>query len=288
MSVFSRIHTFGRMIKFSHSIFALPFALAGATLASVEKGISREQVLWIIMAMVAARSAAMGFNRLVDRDVDALNPRTRNRELPQGVIAPGSVALFVIVAAAAFLFASYRLNPLCLLLAPVALAVILSYSYFKRFTWASHFFLGLALGIAPMGAWIAVTGSIRPEPLLLTVAVLTWVAGFDIIYACQDYAFDTQSGLFSIPQRIGVRNALIVARLLHVVTIAALLAIKWVFGLHLIYLTGVLVVTAILIYEHSLVRHDDLSRVNLAFFTTNGVISVVYFMGVLGDVWMTP
>jgi 4-hydroxybenzoate polyprenyltransferase len=286
VTILSRIVTFGRMIKFSHSVFALPFALAGATLAAAGHGITAQQVGWIVAAMVGARSAAMGFNRLADRDVDALNPRTRHRELPAGVIAPGTVAAFVVVAAAFFVLAAYNLNRLCFFLSPAALGVILSYSYLKRYTWASHFVLGLSLGLAPMGAWIAVTGAIAPEPLLLTLAVLTWVAGFDIIYACQDYAFDVRHGLFSIPQRLGIRRGLLVARGLHVLTVAALLSIKWAFGLHLIYLTGVGLVAAILIYEHTLVRPDDLSKVNVAFFTTNGVVSIVYFICTVGDVVM--
>lgn len=274
------------MIKFSHSVFALPFALAGATLAATVSGITWAQAGWIVMAMVSARTAAMGFNRLVDRDIDAANPRTRNRELPRGIIAPHTVGVFVVASSLIFVFAAYNLNRLCFLLSPVALAVILSYSLLKRWTWTSHFFLGLSLGIAPMGAWIAVTGAFDPEPLWLTAAVLTWVAGFDIIYACQDYAFDLTHGLFSIPQRIGISGALWTARALHVITVVSLLAIKWVFGLQAVYLIGVMLVALILIYEHSLVRADDLSKVNVAFFTTNGIVSLVYFVFTLGDVVM--
>lgn len=284
MSIFSRIAVFGRMIKFSHSIFALPFALAGATLAAMSHDVTWIQVVWIIAAMASARSAAMGFNRLVDRDVDALNPRTKNRELPQGLIKPGTVSLFIVFWSAVFIFSAYQLNTLCFLLSPVALLVVLSYSYLKRFTWAAHFVLGLSLGIAPVGAWIAITGTFDPAPLWLTLAVLTWVAGFDIIYACQDYAFDTEHGLFSIPQRLGIHGALMTARLLHVVTVGALLAVKFVFGLHTVYLVGVIAVAVILVYEHSLVRADDLSKVNIAFFTTNGIISIVYFVCTIGDV----
>ena len=280
----SHIVTFGRMIKFSHSVFALPFALAGATLAATVAGITWEQVVWIIVAMVGARTAAMGFNRLVDRDVDAANPRTTNRELPQGIIQPGTVKNFVVVSSLVFIFAAYNLNNLCFVLSPVALAVVLSYSYLKQWTWASHFMLGLALGIAPVGAWIAVTGTLAPEPILLTIAVLTWTAGFDIIYACQDYEFDVSNELYSVPQRLGIGRALFVARVLHVITVLCLLAIKWVFGLEILYLIGVTLVAIILIYEHTLVSADDLSKVNIAFFTTNGVISVVYFLFTMGDV----
>ncbi|MEE2709295.1 MAG: UbiA-like polyprenyltransferase [Gemmatimonadota bacterium] len=280
----SHIVTFGRMIKFSHSVFALPFALAGATLAAKVAGIGWQQVAWIVVAMVGARTAAMGFNRLVDRDVDAVNPRTRNRELPRGNIQPGTVRGFVVVSSLVFFFAAYSLNQLCFYLSPVALAVVLSYSYLKRWTWASHFMLGLALGIAPVGAWIAVTGMLDPKPLLLTMAVLTWTAGFDIIYACQDYEFDIANGLFSVPQRLGIGPALIVARSLHVIAVLCLLAMKWVFGLEILYLVGVILVTIILIYEHTLVSANDLSNVNIAFFSTNGVVSVVYFLFTMGDV----
>ena len=284
MSIFSRVVTFGRMIKFSHSIFALPFALAGATLAAAAVGITWQQVMWIIVAMVGARTAAMGFNRLVDRDVDALNPRTQNRELPRGIIKPATVTAFVLLSSLLFFIAAYNLNRLCFMLSPVALGVVLSYSYLKRWTWASHFVLGLALGIAPVGAWIAVTGTLDPEPILLTLAVMTWVAGFDVIYACQDYGFDVNHGLFSIPQRIGIRRALLVARGLHVLTVICLLAIKWVFGLQFLYLAGVVIVAVVIVYEHSLVSADDLSKVNVAFLTTNGIISIVYFLFTIGDV----
>ncbi|MBM3264659.1 MAG: UbiA family prenyltransferase [candidate division Zixibacteria bacterium] len=285
MTFFDRIVVYGRMIKFSHSVFALPFAFSGAALAADEHGITPAQVGWILAAMVGARSAAMGFNRLVDRHIDALNPRTANRELPRGVIAPGTVAGFVAIASALFVFAAYNLNPLCFALSPVALGVVFSYSYLKRFTWTSHFMLGLSLGIAPIGAWIAITGAFAFEPILLTLAVLTWVAGFDIIYACQDYEFDTRHGLFSIPQRLGIGRALMTARILHVGTVAALISVGGVFSLHSLYLVGVAIVSLMLVYEHALVRANDLSRVNVAFFTVNGIIGVVYFFFTVGAVW---
>ena len=280
----SQIVVYGRMIKFSHSIFALPFALSGAALASITAPVSMEAIVWIIVAMVGARSAAMGFNRLVDRDVDAANPRTSARELPKGVIRPKQVGVFVVVSCLAFIYAAYRLNPLCLALAPIALLVVLSYSYLKRWTWASHFVLGLGLGIAPVGAWIAVTGRLDPEPLLLALAVLTWTAGFDIIYSCQDFEFDSAAGLFSIPQRLGISRALFLSRLLHVATVICLAFMEWVFDLEVLYLIGVGLVALILVYEHTLVRADDLSKINMAFFTTNGVISVVYFLFTVSDV----
>ena len=283
-SVIGSVATFGRMIKLSHSVFALPFALAGAALAARGHGIEGQQVLWIVIAMVSARSAAMGFNRLVDRRIDAKNPRTRDRALPRGWITPRAVAVIVAACCALFVFSAYQLNPLCLKLSPLALLVILSYSFFKRFTWATHLVLGLALGIAPVGAWIAVTGSFDPAPLWLCAAVLTWVAGFDIIYACQDYAFDASHGVHSIPRRLGVRSALLTARLLHAATVLALLAVYQVFELHTLYLCGTALVTGILIYEHSLVRADDLSKIDAAFFNANGLVSVVYFAFMLGDI----
>ena len=272
------------MIKLSHSVFALPFALAGATLAARTHGIEWQQVAWIVIAMVSARSAAMGFNRLADREMDAENPRTRDRALPRGWITPRAVAFIVAACSLLFVFSAYQLNPLCLKLSPLALLVILSYSFFKRFTWATHLVLGLALGIAPLGAWIAVTGTFDPEPLWLSAAVLTWVAGFDIIYACQDYAFDVSHGVHSIPRRLGVRLALLTARLLHVATVMTLLAVYQVFELHALYLCGTALVTGMLAYEHMLVKAHDLSRIDVAFFNVNGLVSVVYFAFMLGDI----
>ncbi len=283
-SVIGSVAAFGRMIKLSHSVFALPFALAGAALAARSHGIEWQQVAWIVIAMVSARSAAMGFNRLADREMDAKNPRTRDRALPRGWITPRAVAVIVAACCALFVFSAYQLNPLCLKLSPLALLVILSYSLFKRFTWATHLVLGLALGIAPVGAWIAVTGTFDPAPLWLSAAVLTWVAGFDIIYACQDYAFDVSHGVHSIPRRLGVRSALLTARLLHAATVLALLAVYQVFELHTLYLCGTALVTGLLIYEHTLVRADDLSKTDAAFFNANGLVSVVYFAFILGDI----
>ncbi len=284
MSMIGSIAVFGQMIKISHSVFALPFALAGAALAARSHGIEWQQVAWIVVAMVAARSAAMGFNRLADRKMDARNPRTRDRALPRGWITPRAVALIVATWCLLFVFAAYQLNPLCLILSPIALLVILSYSYFKRFTWATHLVLGFSLGIAPMGAWIAVTGTIDAAPLWLTAAVLTWVAGFDIIYACQDYTFDVAHGVHSIPRRLGLRSALVTARLLHVVTVVALLAVYHVFDLHVLYLCGTALVAGMLVYEHRLVRADDLSKIDIAFFNTNGLISMVYLVFTICDI----
>ncbi len=284
MSVIGSVVTFGRMIKLSHSVFALPFALAGAALAARSHGIEWPQAAWIVIAMVSARSAAMGFNRLADRAMDARNPRTSNRALPRGWISPFAVAVIVGVCAALFVFSAYQLNPLCLKLSPVALLVILSYSYFKRFTWATHLVLGLALAIAPMGAWIAVSGTFDPAAIWLSAAVLTWVAGFDIIYACQDYDFDRSHGVHSIPRRLGIRSALLTARLLHGATAVALLAVHQVFELHALYLCGAALAIGMLVYEHTLVKPDDLSKIDVAFFNANGLVSVVYFAFLLGDI----
>lgn len=284
ISVLGAIGVYGRMIKLSHSVFALPFALAGAALAARSHGVEWQQLTWIVVAMVAARSAAMGFNRLADRGMDARNPRTSNRALPRGWISPRTVAAIVGVCSALFVFSAYQLNPLCLKLSPLALLVILSYSYFKRFTWATHLVLGLALGIAPVGAWIAVTGTFDPAPLWLSAAVLTWVAGFDIIYACQDYDFDVSHGVHSIPRRIGIRPALLAARLLHGATALALLAVHQVFELHALYLIGTALAIGMLVYEHTLVKSDDLSKTDVAFFNMNGLVSVVYLAFLLGDI----
>ena len=283
MSDSSPIVTYGRMIRFSHSIFALPFALSGAALAAAVGGITAAQVGWIILAMVAARSAAMGFNRLVDRHIDAANPRTAQRELPQGVVSPRAVWLLVVLSAAALIGAAWKLNPLCLALSPVALFVVGGYSFTKRFTWASHLVLGLGLGLAPLGAWIAVAGQFNPAPVLLGVAVMSWVAGFDILYSCQDHEYDKGVGLHSIPVRFGLVGALRLARLLHVMTIVFMLAVGTVAGMRWIYFAGVGAITLLLCWEHRLVRPDDLTKVNTAFMTANSIISVAYFTFTLTD-----
>lgn len=284
MSAIGSVVVFGRMIKLSHSVFALPFAMAGAALAARSHGLEAQQLVWIVLAMVSARSAAMGFNRLADRVMDGKNPRTRDRALPKGRIAPRAVALIVGACCALFVVSAYQLNDLCLRLSPLALLVILSYSYFKRFTWATHLVLGLALAIAPAGAWIAVTGTFDPAMFWLAAAVLTWVAGFDIIYACQDYEFDVAQGVHSIPRRFGIGPALVAARLLHAATVVFLLAVHQVFDLHALYLCGTVLATGMLVYEHTLVKPDDLSKIDVAFFNTNGLVSVVYFVFLLGDI----
>lgn len=281
--VFDRVMTYGRMIKFGHSIFALPFAFSGAALAAVQNGILPIQVIWIVVAMVGARSAAMGFNRLIDREMDAANPRTANRELPKGVISPFAVKVLIVISSAVLVFAAYMLNPLCLMLSPVALGIVFLYSYSKRFTWATQLFLGVALALAPIGAWVAVTGRLDVEILLLGGAVLMWVAGFDVIYSCQDAAFDKQFGMYSIPQRFGVGKALIIARCFHLIAFVFMLSVGHVFGLGVVYFMGVFAVGGVLIYEHVLVRNQDLSKAGMASLTMNGVVSVVYFVGTIGD-----
>jgi len=270
------------MIKWEHSIFALPFALCGAMLAAGGFP-SPRQLLWIVVAMVAARSAAMAFNRWADASIDAANPRTSTRALPAGQLTPAFVATFVAVSSAIFIFAASQLNRLALLLSPVALAVLLLYSYTKRVTRWSHLVLGFALGIAPSAAWIAVRGSLDPRILLLTAAVTFWVGGFDVLYACQDFEFDRQSGLHSIPRYVGISSALWIARGFHLVMVGLLIALLIVFGLGKIAAIGVLAVILLLLYEHSLVHPKDLSKLNAAFFTMNGVISVLFFVFVAGD-----
>lgn len=285
MALLHAVTTYGRMIKFSHSIFALPFALSGAALAAAQSGISGLQIVWIVVAMVGARSAAMGFNRLVDRRIDADNPRTAQRELPSGQVAPGAVVALVVLSSAGLLLAAWQLNPLCLYLAPLVLAVLFFYSLTKRFTWASHLVLGLSLGGAPLGAWIAVTGGIALTPLLLCASVLTWVAGFDIIYACQDRDYDVQVGLHSIPARFGLERALHIARLLHVVAVVLMVLIGLHANMGWVYGIGVLVIASLLVWEHRLVRPDDLARVNMAFLNLNAIISVVYFVCTVLDLF---
>ena len=263
------------MIKIEHTLFALPFALLGAVLAA--NGIpTLRQLVWIGVAMVGARSTAMAFNRIVDREYDARNPRTRSRALPAGLLSVGFVWMFTIVAAALFLLAAAMLNRLTLMLAPVALASVLLYSFTKRWTLLSHFVLGWCLAIAPTGAWIAVRGAIdSPIPLLLSLFVLLWTAGFDVLYACQDYDFDVIEGLHSVPRTFGISGSLWIARGLHVAAFAALIALYLTTRLGTVALIGVIATGVLLIYQHRLVKADDLSRLNAAFFTTNAFVSVI-------------
>jgi 4-hydroxybenzoate polyprenyltransferase len=277
------------MIKFEHSVFALPFALTGALLAFREGGFIAAEIggklAWIIVAMVGARSAAMAFNRLVDATIDGRNPRTKMRHLPAGMLSRGFSWGFVAASAILFFMAAAALNPLCLMLAPLALGIVFFYSFTKRFTSFSHLVLGVSLGIAPAAAWIAVRGSLDPRILWLTAAVTFWTAGFDVIYSCQDFDFDRAEGLFSVPRVLGIAGALRVAQTLHVLMILCLLAL--VHSLHLggLALAGVAAIVTLLIYEHSLVKADDLSRVNAAFFTMNGYVSVLFLVFWAADIF---
>jgi 4-hydroxybenzoate polyprenyltransferase len=276
--------TFGRMIKFEHTIFALPFALAAAAIAARGHGLSVARVAGIIVAMAGARTAAMGFNRIADRHIDAKNPRTARRELPAGAVTLRAAWTLTLVAAATFVAAAAFLGPLCLALSPVALVFLFGYSFTKRFTFLCHLFLGLAISSGPAGAWIAVRGDFGLVPGLLMIAVACWIAGFDILYALADRDFDRGAGLHSIPARFGVTGALVISAALHAVTLGALLALASVAHLGAPYLVGVAIVAALLVYEHAIVRPSDLSRLDAAFFTLNGYVSVVFFVATLADV----
>jgi 4-hydroxybenzoate polyprenyltransferase len=271
------------MIKFEHTVFAMPFALTSAVVAA--NGFPEWRILgWIVVAMVGARSAAMAFNRIADLRFDADNPRTKERALPRGLVSVTEAWAFVLAAAALLFVASWKLNPLALALSPVALAVVMGYSYTKRFTSWSHVVLGLALGIAPVGAWIAVKGTIQLPPIILAACVTLWTAGFDIIYSLQDVDFDSKAGLFSIPKRLGVARALMVSRLMHVTVMALLALFGWSAGLGTIYYVGVVIVGLLIACEHSLVSPKDLSKLNVAFFTMNGCVSVLLFGFAVVDV----
>jgi 4-hydroxybenzoate polyprenyltransferase len=284
VSLLRAVATFGRMVKFSHTVFALPFALAAASLAAAGHGITVAQIVAILIAMVGARTAAMGFNRIVDRHIDAANPRTAGRELPTGKVSlPAAIALTTL-SAALFVAAAAWLGPLCLYLSPVVLVLVLGYSLTKRFTWLCHLFLGLAIGSAPAAAWIAVRGQIDAPALWLSLAVATWIAGFDVLYALADRDFDRRAGIFSIPARFGVAAALVISALLHLISIAALLAVGQAAGLGWIYFAGMVVVVLVLIGEHAILRPSDLSRLNVAFFNLNGYVSLIYFAATLTEV----
>lgn len=263
------------LVKFSHTIFALPFAL-GAMLIAAQGLPAWNIVGWILLAMVGARTAAMGFNRIVDRHIDAKNPRTANREIPAGKIKVWQAALLVIISSALFIFAAWSLNPLAFLLSFPTLALLLGYSYCKRFTSLAHFVLGLCLGIAPMGAWIAVKGKFELAPIMLTLAVMFWVAGFDVIYATMDDAFDRDNGIHSLVQKWGIKGALFGAKIFHAIFIVLMLAFGFLAGLKVLFPIGVLGIAAFLIYEHALVKVEDIKKINAAFFTVNGIISVIF------------
>ena len=285
-----RIRTVLEMIKFEHSVFALPFALTGALLAAratLHSWPTLRQVLWIVLAMVAARSAAMTLNRIADLRYDKENPRTKMRALATGALSVSFAWTFTMLAVAVFFLAAWQLNPLALKLAPLAIAILFFYSYTKRFTSWSHLFLGFALGISPAAAWIAITGGLNWRMLILCGAVTLWVGGFDVLYACQDVEFDKNAGLYSIPKRFGVARALLIARVMHVGVVALLSWLAYGFGLPWPAWTGIAVVAALLAYEHSLVKANDLSKLNAAFFTVNGYISMLFllFWGAAAALW---
>ena len=284
-AVWTKVATLLEMIKFSHTVFAFPFALMGATLAALASGRppSAAQVGWICLAMVGARTAAMGLNRIIDARIDAQNPRTATRPLPAGKVTLAESWLLVVAATVLLLMAAARLNPLCLVLAPVALGFFVLYAYCKRFTALAHVVLGLCLAAAPVGAWIALRGDVGWPVLVLGGAVLCWVAGFDIFYALQDVDFDRNSGLHSIPVRLGVKNAILLGKLLHGAMLALLLLLPLGLPLGWLYYAGVAVISTLIAYEHQLVKADDLSRLDAAFFNMNGYISVTLFAFTLVD-----
>lgn len=288
----SKISNYGRLIRFSHTVFALPFALSSVVLAWPLHPPTAAMLGWILLAMVGARSAAMGFNRLADRKFDALNPRTRTWELPMGAVKIWEAVVLTVVASLVFILAAYQLNWTCFVLSPVALAIVFFYSLTKRFTWTSHLFLGLALSLAPIGAWLAVAGSpLDPAelktPLFLGLAVLFWLAGFDIIYSLQDRAFDVAQGLYSIPARFGVAAALRLSSFFHLCTAIFFALVGLAARLGIIYWCGAAAIAAILFWEHRIVSPTDLSRINRAFFDFNAYVSIGYFLVTLGDLLLT-
>ena len=280
-----RIKTYLSFVRFSHSVFALPFALAGALLAARTVTIGWATLAWILVAMVAARSAAMGFNRLVDARFDALNPRTANREIPRGTMSRREATIFVAVSSLVFVVAASQLNTICFILSPVALAIVFWYSLAKRFTNWTQLFLGLAMAVAPVGGWLAVGGGAGWEPWLLALAIGAWVGGFDVLYACQDVDFDRAQGLRSFPVRFGVPASLAISRAMHVVAVAGLIALAWVTPLPGLYYAGVGLVALLLVYEQSLVRADDLSQVKRAF-DLNGYVGILYLLVLIVSIYV--
>jgi 4-hydroxybenzoate polyprenyltransferase len=279
--MFRRVAVYLEMIKVAHTVFALPFAFVGMFLAARETGAAyalppSRTIFWILLAMVGARSAAMGFNRLADAGIDARNPRTMDRAIPAGKVDRATAGALVLASALLLVLSAGMLNPLCLKLSPVLLLLLFSYSYTKRFTWASHLVLGACLGAAPLAAWIAVTGAADARILSVCFAVLFWVAGFDVLYALQDIEFDRKAGLHSIPRHLGVGGSLRVARAFHLAMAALLLVGYHLFELGAWYIVGLFLCFAVLAYEHSIVREDDLSRLNMAFFNLNGVVSIAF------------
>jgi 4-hydroxybenzoate polyprenyltransferase len=287
MKFFTSVRDYFSLVRFSHTVFAMPFALIGYALAvsEPEYSFSVRLLILIILCMVFARNAAMGFNRLADRKIDALNPRTMNREIPAGRIGSRAAAVFVVINALFFIFTTSFINPLTLYLSPVALIVILGYSFTKRFTWLCHFVLGLGLSLAPIGAYISLTGKFSMVPLLYSFIVLTWVSGFDIIYALQDNEFDQSNNLYSVPRSAGVKNAIAISVLVHLVTFALVVAAGFAGHGSWIYWTGAGLFSLFLLYQHLIISHKNLSRVNVAFGTTNGIGSIVYAVFVISDLY---
>lgn len=280
---FRKLKVFLEMIKFEHTIFALPFAYVGALLTDKKLPVMHD-LLWITLAMIGARTAAMSLNRVIDRHIDAKNPRTSGRALPAGLLGVTEVWVYIFISFAVLLYSSYQLSQLAFRLFPVAVLVLLIYSYTKRFSWTCHLFLGAALGLAPLGSWIAITGQFDLAPVLLAIGVMFWVAGFDIIYACDDYDFDRMEGLYSIPARFGIKNALYISTAFHIIAPLFFLAAGLILNLGVFYLAGVAVAVVILFYQHTVVRPDDLSKSGIAFFNLNGILSVVMFAFTFLDV----
>lgn len=273
-----KVITYGKMIKFSHTLFALPFALSSVVFSSLFYDVTPEKFFWILMAMIGARSSAMGFNRVIDKDLDALNPRTKNRELPTGKISMSEATVFILIFSALFVYSAYKLNSLCFYLSPVALAVVFFYSFTKRFTWFSHLFLGISLGLAPVGAWLAIAGRFDLPPIILGFGVLTWIGASDIIYACQDYEFDIKQGLYSIPQKFGIEKALKISSAIHFLTFLSFIALKFLLNLGSIYTVGLVLIGILLVYQHKIISPKDLSKVNFAFNNINSLVSTSYFV----------
>lgn len=283
-----KVKNYLSLVKFSHTIFAFPFAMIGFFMAVTTTHAQINLILFLLVAlcMVSARNAAMGFNRYIDRKFDQKNERTQQREIPAGVVSPTAAFLFVIINVLIFITATYFINPLCFYLSPIALLVILGYSYTKRFTFLCHFILGVGLSLAPIGAFIALTGEFKLLPILVSVLVLFWVSGFDIIYALQDTDFDAQQKLHSIPQAMGVKNAIILSTLIHAVCVVLLGVIGWYGSLGILYWIGALIFTGLLIYQHTLVKPNDLSKINLAFGTTNGIASILFASLMIADMYI--
>ncbi|BAI79821.1 4-hydroxybenzoate polyprenyltransferase [Deferribacter desulfuricans SSM1] len=278
-----KVISFFRMIKVEHTLFALPFAFTGAIIAA--KGIpSIDKIFWIAVAMLGARSGAMGFNRVADAEIDAKNPRTANREIPAGKISKKEAIIYIIISFLLYFLAAYKLNPLCFKLSPIPVIIFILYSYTKRFTFLCHLILGIALGLAPMGAWVAITGSIDFRIVLLGVGVMFWVAGFDLIYAIQDIDFDREHNLFSIPRFIGIKNSIYLARAFHLIAFVLFLYAKFIFNLGILYLIGVILCGLFMIYEHSIIKPNDLSKLDMAFFNLNAYISLTIFVFTFFDV----